>query len=102
MASQYKFECRSCKLQCVSGIGVETGLHHITVAMVCRSCIKFDNFILAKPGSINPEISIKPICKTCNSSHSLERWDGLTCPHCKSHMRAIGNPVGAKRPRRDW
>jgi hypothetical protein len=26
----------------------------------------------------------------------------LTCPHCKHHMRASGNPIGTKRTIRQW
>jgi hypothetical protein len=102
MNSQYKFVCGSCKLECISCIGTEVGPNYLVVPMACSSCATIESYTLAKPGSIDPELSDKPVCKTCHSLDYLVPWDGLTCPSCNSHMRAIRNPIGTKRPFRHW
>ena len=100
--ARYKFVCRSCKFECISGIGKEVGLHSSKVAMVCKSCSTIDSYAVAHPGSINIEISMPPVCTSCHSSAHLSEWDGLTCPHCNMNMRALGGDVDAERPFKYW
>ena len=95
--TRYKFKCRSCKFECISSIGREIGLHSSKVVMVCKFCSIINTYTLAQQGGINTEISKLQVCLSCHSSGYLSQWDGLTCPHCKLHMRAIGNPIGTKR-----
>ena len=100
--ARYKFVCRSCKFECISGIGREAGPHSFKVAMVCKSCSIIDTYTVANPGSINTEISMPPACTSCHTSSHLSEWDGLTCPHCNMTMRALGGNVDAERPFRYW
>jgi len=67
--------------------------------MACRSCATIDGYTLAKPGSIHSELNKKPVCKTCHSADYLDPWDGLTCPHCKMKMRALGSDINAEKTR---
>ena len=100
--ARYKFVCRSCRFECISGIGREVGLHSSKVAMVCESCSTIDSYTVAHPGSLNTEITTPPICKTCHSRNHLSEWDGLTCPHCKMNMRALGSDLDAEKPFKYW
>jgi len=102
MSTKYKFVCSSCNFECISSIGAEVGSNYLVVAMACSSCATIDSYTLAKPGSINSELNAKPICQTCHSGDCLSVWDGLTCPHCSNHMRALGSPVGTRRPFKYW
>ena len=97
MAAKYKFACNSCRYECISSIGTEIGPHSSEVAMVCSSCAAIDSYIFSHPGKSNVEFSSSLVCKYCGSGDHLGPWDGLTCPHCKNHMRAIGNPIGTRR-----
>jgi protein-arginine kinase activator protein McsA len=100
--ARYKFQCRSCKFECISGIGKEVGLHSSRVVMVCKSCAAIDTYTVPHPGSINSEITRSPVCTACHSSDHLSDWDGLTCPHCHMKMRALGGDVDAERTFKDW
>lgn len=100
--ARYKFVCRSCKYECISGIGREVGLHSSKVVMVCKSCATIDVYTVAHPGSINTELNTAPVCTNCHSSSQLFEWDGLTCPHCNMRMRALGGDVDTKRPFKYW
>lgn len=100
--ARYKFICRSCNFECVSGIGREVGMHSSKVTMVCKSCSTIATYTVAHPGSINSELSTSPVCINCHSDDSLAIWDGLTCPHCQMNMRAIGGDVDAERTFKDW
>ena len=100
--ARYKFVCRSCKFECISIIGREVGPHSSRVAMACNSCSTIDTYTVAHPSSINAEIGIPPVCTSCHSSDYLSEWDGLTCPHCKMNMRALGGDVDAERPFKYW
>ena len=100
MVAKYKFVCRTCKFECISAIGSDVGPYYSTVVMACGSCADIGSFVLANPNSINTELSRTPVCKGCHSSKHLVVWDGLTCPHCKMSMRAIGPDVEAERPYR--
>jgi hypothetical protein len=102
MAAKYKFACKSCGYECISSIGTEIGPHSSEVAMVCSSCTAIDSYTFTSPGNGSKELSSSPVCKDCGSGDHLGPWDGLTCPHCKNHMRASGNPIGAKRAIRQW
>jgi hypothetical protein len=102
MNSQYKFVCSSFKFECISSIGTNAKPSYLVVPMVCSSCATIQSFTLAKPGNINPELNEKLVCQTCRSGSHLQAWDGLTCPSCNSHIRAIGNPIGTKRTIRHW
>lgn len=93
--ARYKFVCRFCKFECISSIGREVGPHSSRTAMVCKSCLTIDAYTVAHPGSINTEISMLPVCTSCHSSGHLSEWDGLTCPHCKMNMRALGGDIDA-------
>lgn len=95
--ARYKFMCQSCNFEFISAIGREIGPHSSRVTMVCKSCSTVDTYTVAHPGSINTEISLKPVCTSCHSIDHLSEWDGLTCPHCNMAMRAIGGDVDAKR-----
>jgi hypothetical protein len=100
--ARYRFKCRSCKFECISGIGREVGPHSSRVVMACRSCLTIDAYTVAHPGSINTELSVSPACTSCLSSKHLAEWDGLTCPHCQMNMRAIGTDVDAERSFKFW
>ena len=100
--ARYKFVCRSCKFECISGIGKEVGQHSSKIVMVCKACSTIDTYTVAHPGSINTEISMLPACTSCHSSGHLSEWDGLTCPHCNMNMRALGGDVDAERPFKYW
>jgi hypothetical protein len=100
--ARYKFQCRSCKFECISGIGREVGPHSTKVPMVCKSCASIDAYIVAHPGSINAGMSKAPVCMSCQSSSHLSEWDGLTCPHCQMKMRALGGDLDAERPFKYW
>ena len=100
--ARYKFICRSCKFECISGIGREVGFHSSKVVMVCKSCSTIDVYTLAHTGNLNNEISGPPACTSCHSSANLSEWNGLTCPHCNMNMRALGGDVDAERPFRYW
>jgi len=102
MGARYKFVCISCKYQCICGIGTEAGPQSSEVAMVCSSCAEVDVYTIPNLGNINTELSRMPACQHCGSVDYLKLWDGLTCPHCNKHMRAIGSPVGTKRPFKYW
>jgi len=99
---RYKFVCSSCKFVCISGIGRKVGLQSSQVVMACKSCSVIDTYTVANPGSINSEISIRPVCTGCHLRDYLSEWDGLTCPHCQMKMRALGGDVDAERPFKDW
>jgi hypothetical protein len=99
---RYKFVCRSCKFECISGIGREVGLHASKMAMVCEACLMIDTYSVAHSEYINAEIKMPPVCTSCHSSRHLSEWDGLTCPHCKMNMRAFGGDVDAERPFKYW
>ncbi len=100
--ARYKFVCQSCKFECISSIGREVGPHSSRTAMVCKSCLTIDAYTVAHPGSINTEISMLPVCTSCHSSGHLSEWDGLTCPHCKMNMRALGGDIDAEKPFKYW
>ena len=100
--ARYKFVCRSCKFECISGIGKEVGLHSSRLVMACKACKVIDTYTVAHPGSINFDISMSPTCTSCHSSNHLLEWDGLTCPHCDMAMRALGGNVDAERPFKYW
>ena len=100
--ARYKFVCRFCKFECISSIGREVGPHSSRTAMVCKSCLTIDAYTAAHPGSINTEISMLPVCTSCHSSGHLSEWDGLTCPHCKMNMRALGGDIDAEKPFKYW
>ena len=91
--ARYKFVCSSCRFECISGIGREVGLQSSRVVMVCKSCVAIDTYTVARPGSINTELSTSPACTSCLSNKDLAEWDGLTCPHCQMKMRALGGDV---------
>jgi hypothetical protein len=91
--ARYKFACRSCEFECITGIGKEVGLNSSKVVMVCNSCSTIEIYIVVHPGSINTDIARVPICKSCHTSAHLLEWDGLTCPHCKMHIRAVGTDI---------
>ena len=97
--ARYKFTCRSCSFECISGIGREVGIQSSKVVMACKSCSTIDVYTVAHPGSINTEISIAPACTSCHSTKHLAEWDGLTCPHCQMNMRAIGPDVDVVKSR---
>lgn len=94
--ARYKFTCRSCRFEWISSIGREVGPHSSKVVMACRSCSTIDVYTVAHPGSINTEISRVTVCFSCHSNDYLSEWDGLTCPSCNSHMRAIGSSIETK------
>lgn len=97
MAARYKFACNSCGYECTSSIGAEISPHFSERAMVCGSCSAIASYSFTSPGNCNEVLSSSPVCKDCGSGDHLSPWDGLTCPHCKNHIRASGNPIGTKR-----
>ena len=102
MATKYKFLCKSCKYECISSIGAEFGPHSSELPMSCSSCALIDTYTIPNPGAINTELPLRPVCRACGSADYLDPWDGLTCPHCKNHMRASGGHIGSQRRSRDW
>jgi len=102
MAAKYKFACKSCRYECISSIGTEIGAHSSEVSMVCSSCAAIDSYTLPNTRNSKTELSSSPVCKYCGSGDHLDPWDGITCPGCNSHMRAIGSPIGTRRPFTHW
>ncbi|QWE06624.1 hypothetical protein [Polynucleobacter sp. JS-JIR-5-A7] len=102
MATKYKFLCKSCKYECISGIGTELGPRSSEVAMTCSSCALIDTYTVPNSESISAELPFKPLCRACGSGDYLEPWDGITCPYCKNHMRATGNHIGAQHRSGGW
>jgi len=100
--ARYKFICRSCSFECISGIGKEVGLHSSKVVMVCKACSLIDTYTVAHPNCINTEMTMSPICTGCHSNKHLSEWNGLTCPHCSMNMRALGGDVDAEKPFKYW
>ncbi len=78
MTAEYRFHCRSCSYECVSGIGAERGPHYSKVAMVCNHCKEVDTFVMPNPGSMVDPPSGAAVCKTCGSNKHFTLWDGLT------------------------
>lgn len=100
---RYKFVCRSCKFECISAIGKEVGLRSSKVVMLCTTCSTIATYLVAHSGNMNSELSWSVACINCQSSSYLIEWDGLTCPHCKMTMRALGGDVDADKSRlRHW
>lgn len=97
--ARYRFTCRSCKFECISGIGREVGPHSSRIVMACKSCLTIDAYTVAHPGSINAEINRVTVCSSCHSSDHLCEWDGLTCPSCNMNMRALGGDIDAEKTR---
>ena len=100
--ARYKFVCRSCKFECISGIGKEVGLQSSKIVMVCKACSTIGSYTVAHSSSANVDIDFIPSCINCHSSNHLVQWDGLTCPHCNKNMRALGGDVDAERPFKYW
>ena len=102
MTAEYRFHCRSCSYECVSGIGAERGPHYSKVAMVCNHCKEVDTFVMPNPGSMVDPPSGAAVCKTCGSNAHFTLWDGLTCSRCKQKMKAIGANTKTERPFKHW
>jgi hypothetical protein len=102
MEAEYRFFCKSCKYECICGIGVEKGPHYSKAAMVCLACKEAGTFILRNPGAILDPPSGTMACKRCQSSEHLLLWDGMTCPQCKMKMKAIGTNTKLERPFKYW
>ena len=102
MATKYKFLCKSCKYECISGIGTKLGPRSSEVAMTCSSCALIDTYTVPNSKTIGAKFPLKPLCRACGYGDYLDPWDGLTYPHCKHHMRASGSPIGTKRAIRQW
>jgi hypothetical protein len=102
MSSAYRFICKSCKYECISGVGVEKGLHYSKVVMVCGSCKEVGTYAVPNPGALLNSPVDSAVCKTCHSSDYLSPWDGLACPQCGMHMKAIGSNIKAIRAWRYW
>ncbi|CAM3697130.1 hypothetical protein B0G85_1623 [Polynucleobacter brandtiae] len=97
---RYQFKCSACKHECVGSIGAEHGINCSKVSMLCGQCEVIDIFTVPKKGSIDHMLVSDAICKSCGSDKHLKPWDGLTCPHCKGAIRAIGPDVDIPRPSR--
>jgi hypothetical protein len=102
MTAEYRFHCRSCSYECVSGIGAEKGPHYSKVAMVCNHCEEVDTFAMPNPGSMVDPPSGAAVCNTCGSNAHFTLWDGLTCPRCKQKMKAIGTNTKTERLFKYW
>ena len=102
MTAEYRFHCRSCSYECVSGIGAERGPYYSKVAMVCDHCNEVDTLAISNPGSMVDPPSGAAVCKTCGSNAHLTLWAGLTCPHCKRKIKAIGTNTKTERPFKYW
>ncbi|MBU3612046.1 hypothetical protein [Polynucleobacter sp. MG-27-Goln-C1] len=102
MEAEYRFVCGSCEYECISGIGVEKGPHFSKAAMVCNRCEEIDTFAVPNPGAMVDLPTGSTVCKTCGSSDQLVVWDGLTCPHCKKRMKAVGTNTKTARPFKYW
>jgi hypothetical protein len=102
MTAEYRFHCRSCRYECISGIGAERGPHYSKVAMVCNHCEEVDTLAIPNPGAMVDLPAGSAVCKTCGSADHLVAWDGLTCPHCKNQMKAVGPNTKAERPFKYW
>ncbi len=102
MTAEYRFHCRSCSYECVSGIGAERGPHYSKVAMVCNHCEEVDAVAIPNPGAMVHLPAGSAVCKTCGSNKHFTLWDGLTCPRCKQKMKAIGANTKTERPFKYW
>jgi RNase P subunit RPR2 len=65
MATKYKFLCKSCKYECISGIGNEIGPRSSEVAMTCSTCVLIDTYTVPNSESISAELPF------------LSRYEGL-------------------------
>ena len=102
LSTEYRFVCSSCNYELMSGMGIDRGPHYSKAAMVCETCAVVDTFSILNPGAISDPPPGNTVCKVCHSAKHLILWDGITCPHCKMKMKALGPNTKAVRSSKYW
>lgn len=100
MSARYKFNCRSCKFECIGAIGIERAANYSIVPMVCRQCNDVTEYKVGGPLDLTGFYRKSLSCRVCHTGDYLDEWDGITCPQCKKPMRALGQNIDGVKPDR--
>ncbi len=84
MGSLYDYKCPDCGFTARCSHGHDRGFRVAVESLFCSKCKILKNVTVGLYSNDGYKSEI-PICKTCQQSESLSRWDGTTCPIC-SHV----------------